>query len=159
MTCDGWHVTGDTWHMTDDTWHVGWTFCQNFRFGIESGWKIFRLKDEWRNHLINDRGVCRTAPATPGLLTSLLRRLQAQTLPDAIPPIGKIHPFSKIAVTFEPLREAFQKIKSKSELFPKRGGGVNPKVHIVVIEFFTDGKEAKFHRWTQFWKNNKLLNE
>ena len=38
------------------------------------------------------------------LKTSLLRRLQAQTLPDAAPPVGKIHPFSKIAVTFEPLQ-------------------------------------------------------
>ena len=50
-------MTGDTWQVTHNTWHVthsvGWTFCQNFRFGIESGWKIFRLKDEWRNHLIN----------------------------------------------------------------------------------------------------------
>ena len=35
--------------------------------------------------------------------TSLLRRLQAQTLPDATPPIGQIHPFSKMAVTSEPL--------------------------------------------------------
>ena len=35
--------------------------------------------------------------------TSLLRRLQAQTLPDATPPIGKIYPFSKMTVTFEPL--------------------------------------------------------
>ena len=35
--------------------------------------------------------------------TSLLRRLQAQTLPDEAPPIGKIHPFSKMAITFEPL--------------------------------------------------------
>ena len=34
--------------------------------------------------------------------TSLLRRLQAQTLPDEAPPMDKIHPFSKIAVTFEP---------------------------------------------------------
>jgi hypothetical protein len=34
--------------------------------------------------------------------TSLLRRLQAQTLPDEAPPMGKIHPFSKIAITFEP---------------------------------------------------------
>ena len=25
-----------------------------------------------------------------------------QTLPDATPPVGKIHPFSKIAVTYEP---------------------------------------------------------
>ena len=34
--------------------------------------------------------------------TSLLRRLQAQTLPDVLPPIGKIHLFSEMAVTFEP---------------------------------------------------------
>ena len=43
-------------------------------------------------------------PKRPGgwIKTSLLRRLQAQTLPDATPPIGKIHPFSNMAVTFEP---------------------------------------------------------
>jgi hypothetical protein len=29
---------------------------------------------------------------------SLLRKLQAQTLPDEAPPIDKIHPFSKKAV-------------------------------------------------------------
>ena len=34
---------------------------------------------------------------------SLLLRLQAQTLPDATPPIGKIHPFSKMAVPFKPV--------------------------------------------------------
>ena len=34
---------------------------------------------------------------------SLLRRLQAQTLPDATPPVGKINAFSKMAITFEPL--------------------------------------------------------
>ena len=27
-----------------------------------------------------------------------------QTLPNATPPVGKIHPFSKIAVTFEPIQ-------------------------------------------------------
>ena len=32
--------------------------------------------------------------------TSLLRMLQARTIPDATPPTGKIHPFSKIGVTF-----------------------------------------------------------
>ena len=32
--------------------------------------------------------------------TSLLRRLQAQTLPNATPPIGKIPPFSKICPKF-----------------------------------------------------------
>ena len=35
--------------------------------------------------------------------TSLLRRLQAQTLPNATPAIGKISPVSKITITFEPL--------------------------------------------------------
>ena len=37
------------------------------------------------------------------LYTSLLRRLQAQTLPDATQPIGKIYPFTKMTITFEPL--------------------------------------------------------
>ena len=36
--------------------------------------------------------------------TSLLRRLQAQTLPDEAPPAAKIYPFSKIVVTFEPIQ-------------------------------------------------------
>ena len=31
------------------------------------------------------------------------KRLQAQTLPDATPPIGQIHPFRKMAIAFEPL--------------------------------------------------------
>ena len=35
--------------------------------------------------------------------TNLLCRLQAHTLPDATPPIGKIYHFTKIAVTFEPV--------------------------------------------------------
>jgi hypothetical protein len=35
--------------------------------------------------------------------TSLLHTLQAQTLPDTTPPIGKIHPFSEMAVTFKAL--------------------------------------------------------
>ena len=37
-------------------------------------------------------------------MTSLLRRLQAQTIPDEAPPVGQIHPFSKIAVTFRPIQ-------------------------------------------------------
>ena len=36
---------------------------------------------------------------------SLLCRLQAQTLPDATPSMGKIHPFIKMTITFEPLLE------------------------------------------------------
>ena len=37
--------------------------------------------------------------------TSLLRRLQAQTLSDEAPPIGKIHTFRKITITFEPVMQ------------------------------------------------------
>ena len=36
-------------------------------------------------------------------VTSLLPWLQAQTLPDATPPIGQINPFNKMAITSEPL--------------------------------------------------------
>ena len=35
--------------------------------------------------------------------TSLLHRLQAQTISDATPTLGKILPFTKIAVTFDPM--------------------------------------------------------
>ena len=35
--------------------------------------------------------------------TNLLHRLHTQTLPDSTPPIGNIHPSSKIALTFEPM--------------------------------------------------------
>ena len=37
-------------------------------------------------------------PPTPVNKTSLLRRLLAHTLPNAAPPVGKIHLFSKIAI-------------------------------------------------------------
>ena len=52
-------------------------------------------------------------------LTSLLRRLQAQTLPNATQPIGKINPFSKIAVTLEPDLDSLQDFES-----PKNGNKV-----------------------------------
>ena len=32
----------------------------------------------------------------------------AQTLPNATPPIGKVHPFSKMANTFEPIFMSFR---------------------------------------------------
>ena len=37
--------------------------------------------------------------------TSRLRRLQEQTHPDEAPQMGKIHPFSKIAITVEPVMQ------------------------------------------------------
>ena len=38
---------------------------------------------------------------------SLLRRLHTLTLPNATPPIRKVHPFSKIAVTLKPKRKFY----------------------------------------------------
>ena len=49
--------------------------------------------------------------------TSMLRRLQGQTLPDATLPIGKIHPFSKLVVTFEPLIQFDALLHLKSSAF------------------------------------------
>ena len=37
--------------------------------------------------------------------TSLLRRLQVQTLPNTTPPVGKIQQFIKIVVDFEPIMQ------------------------------------------------------
>ena len=50
--------------------------------------------------------------------TSLLRRLQAQTLRDATPPICKIYPFTKMAVCFEPVMrfDALQDLESSLSL-------------------------------------------
>ena len=55
-----WHVTTDLWHVTRDMWHmVGGEHSLKFsapqllRFGID---------------IVSDKGVYRTAPATPGLL-------------------------------------------------------------------------------------------
>ena len=101
LTCDRWHVTHDTWHIMWDEQSLKISAPQLFRFWdwqcLENIWT-----KGWVSHLVNqsmDRGDCRTALAKPGLLTNLLHSLQAQTLPDAALPMGKIHPFIKIAVT------------------------------------------------------------
>ena len=54
-----------------------------YRFGVDYYWRVLKFRDIFE--------------------TSLLRRLQAQTLPDSPPPIGKIPSFSEMTVTFEPL--------------------------------------------------------
>ena len=64
------HVTCDTWHMTHG---VGWTFSQHFSYLAQTVWdswccEYFKEKDELMNQLTNYKAVCRTAPATPGLL-------------------------------------------------------------------------------------------
>ena len=79
-TCDMWHMTHDMWHVTRDMWHVTlggrWTFPRNFSSLALTAWEwkfvedIF-TKDHWLkliNELMNEEGVCRTAPATLGLL-------------------------------------------------------------------------------------------
>ena len=75
-----WHVTSDMWHLTCDRWHVihdTWRWVNILsKFQLSSsnslGFMIF-----WRSggkgslsKLTNDKAVCRTAPATPGLLIS-----------------------------------------------------------------------------------------
>jgi hypothetical protein len=37
--------------------------------------------------------------------TSLLHKLQARTLPNEAPPVGKIHPFSEFSVTSEQIQQ------------------------------------------------------
>ena len=93
MSCDRWHVTRDTWHVTHDTWHMTcdtwhmtpdmwpmtggkrWTFFQNFSCLALTVWEWrysenISIKDQllhWLiNQLFNDKGVCSTAPVTPG---------------------------------------------------------------------------------------------
>ena len=50
--------------------------------------------------------------------TSLLGRLQAQTLPYATPPIGKFNHFSKMTLTLKPLMrfDALLDLESSSSL-------------------------------------------
>ena len=94
FTCDKWHVTHDMWHMTCDTWHVTgmgrWTFSQNFSSLTFTVWEWRFVEDrqsyddistnhqwmnEWINQSIRDGGDCRTAPASPGLLTIIQETL------------------------------------------------------------------------------------
>ena len=86
VTPDSWHLTRDTWHVTPDTWHVtcdtwwgvnilskfqlpssnGLGFMISWRLGGKGSWL-----NEWINELIKDEAVCRTVPATPGVLIIL----------------------------------------------------------------------------------------
>ena len=79
MTCDPWHVTHDIWHMTHDTWHMtcetwwGWMFSQNYSFLAlmvleRQCFKDWEEKDQWLDKSVNDKGVSRTALATPVLV-------------------------------------------------------------------------------------------
>ena len=88
VTHDTWHVTHDTWHVTCDTWHIlgggRWTFSNNFcSLGLLVwAWRCFEeisQRISYRfNQSINDKGVCRTAPATQGLLKKLKSSIKSE---------------------------------------------------------------------------------
>ena len=81
MACDTWHMTCDLWHVTCDMW-LGVNIllkCQLPRsYGLEETFKFedFFIKDQWASLvsylIIYYKGVCRTAPATPALLKTLI---------------------------------------------------------------------------------------
>ena len=70
-------ATHYTWHVTCNTWHVTyggqWTFSQNFSSLDLTVWDLWcceylEEKDRLLVRSISDEAVCRTAPATPGVL-------------------------------------------------------------------------------------------
>ena len=72
VTFDMWHATCDMWHMTKFTWWGGWTISENVRSlalrVLE--WRCFKyIWTQWSlTHLMNYKGVFRTAPASSDLL-------------------------------------------------------------------------------------------
>ena len=85
VTCDMWHMTGDIWHVICDKpcdmWHVTHDRLGKvnllLKVQLPSSYSL-RVKVYWRyfhrpslnpsNQSISDKGICRTSPATPGLL-------------------------------------------------------------------------------------------
>ena len=74
---DPWQLTPDMWQVTLNTWHMthggGWTISQNFSSLALTVWDLWCLEDwEENDHRLNEsisnKAVCRTAPATLGLL-------------------------------------------------------------------------------------------
>ena len=75
MACDRWHMTHDMWPVTRDMWHMirnrWWTLCKNFRSLALLVWDLGCFEDLEEMDRWLDGGVCRTAPATPGLLITV----------------------------------------------------------------------------------------
>ena len=64
------------WHMVGDEHSLKVLAPQLLRFGIDSVLKILnermtQIMTYWINESVNDEGVYRTAPATPGLLITI----------------------------------------------------------------------------------------
>ena len=73
---DMWQVTGGTQYVATDMWHVTVDLMKKKNKKTLSVWGFQCFEDIFTNHhlfsylneVINHRGDCRTAPATPGLL-------------------------------------------------------------------------------------------
>ena len=79
MTCDIWHMTCDMWHGTHDRWGEVNLLpkCQLpcfYGLGVKVFWRYFYKG--WETQLTSDKGVCRTALATPGLLNIIPNRVR-----------------------------------------------------------------------------------
>ena len=62
-------MTRDMWHMVGGEHSLKISGPKLLRFGIDSVLKILNERmTQLMNKSISDEGVCRTAPATPGLL-------------------------------------------------------------------------------------------
>ena len=77
---------------------IGWSinFCIQSVFSYSNyiGSQIYA--DNYVAKLVSSFGMQTNKPAA---------QAAGQTLPDASAPVGKIHPFSKIAITFEPIQQ------------------------------------------------------
>ena len=75
-----WDVTHNKWHMTGDMWR-GVNLLSKFQltssYGLEITMYWIYFHKSSLNVLINDEGVCRTAPATPGLLKIYIQILDS----------------------------------------------------------------------------------
>ena len=61
VTCDTWHMTREKLHTGDDEHCVNISGPYLLWFGCEG---VLKFLNERMTQLINDKGVCRTAPAT-----------------------------------------------------------------------------------------------
>ena len=99
MTHDMWLVTCEKWHLTCDTW---WGVKNISTFQFPSSfilkeivfWKYFSkgLLTDRINQTMSDKHVCRTALATPGLLTK-------QNILDATPPLSTVGWFWRTTIS------------------------------------------------------------
>ena len=84
-----------TWQPFRDDSRTTRSPCWHWKGGVT----IFWVRE------LPTKGLLEQSPDLHGsAITSLQRRLQAQTLPESTPPLCKIPMFTKIPVTFEPMK-------------------------------------------------------